>query len=94
MVGASTWTSRSAKDLVCVRNPWDVRRAENRPLSDAERGPSRCPSGRRGLAATSIEVEAKPGEPCPDCGRPTETVTEENLFFKLSAFTGKLIELH
>jgi methionyl-tRNA synthetase len=38
--------------------------------------------------------EAKPGEACPDCGRPTETVTEENLFFKLSAFTGKLIELH
>ena len=22
--------------------------------------------------------EAKPGDPCPDCGRPTETVTEEN----------------
>jgi methionyl-tRNA synthetase len=38
--------------------------------------------------------EAKPGDPCPDCGRPTETVTEENLFFKLSAFTEKLIELH
>jgi methionyl-tRNA synthetase len=31
--------------------------------------------------------EAKPGDPCPDCGRPTETVTEENYFFKLSAFT-------
>jgi methionyl-tRNA synthetase len=38
--------------------------------------------------------DVKPGDPCPDCGRPTETVTEENLFFKLSAFTGKLIELH
>jgi len=38
--------------------------------------------------------DAKPGDPCPDCGRPTETVTEENLFFKLSAFTEKLIELH
>jgi methionyl-tRNA synthetase len=22
--------------------------------------------------------DAKPGDPCPDCGRPTETVTEEN----------------
>jgi len=30
--------------------------------------------------------DAKPGDPCPDCGRPTETVTEENYFFKLSHF--------
>jgi methionyl-tRNA synthetase len=35
--------------------------------------------------------EAKPGDPCPDCGRPTETVTEENYFFKLSAFTERLL---
>ena len=35
--------------------------------------------------------EAKPGDPCPDCGRPTETVTEENYFFKLSAFQDKLL---
>ena len=38
--------------------------------------------------------EAKPGDPCPDCGRPTETVTEENLYFKLSAFTGRLLKLY
>ena len=38
--------------------------------------------------------DAKPGDPCPDCGRPTETVTEENYFFKLSAFTGKLLKLY
>ncbi len=38
--------------------------------------------------------EAKPGDPCPECGRPTETVTEENYFFKLSAFTAKLLELY
>ncbi len=38
--------------------------------------------------------EAKPGDPCPDCGRPTETVTEENYFFKLSAFQEKLLELY
>ncbi len=37
--------------------------------------------------------DAKPGDPCPDCGRPTETVTEENYFFKLSAFQDKVIEL-
>jgi methionyl-tRNA synthetase len=38
--------------------------------------------------------EAKPGDPCPECGRVTETVTEENYFFKLSAFTQKLLELY
>ena len=38
--------------------------------------------------------EAKPGDPCPDCGRPTETVTEENYFFKLSAFTDRLLDLY
>ena len=38
--------------------------------------------------------DAKPGDPCPDCGRPTETVTEENYFFKLSAFAEKLLELY
>jgi methionyl-tRNA synthetase len=38
--------------------------------------------------------EAKPGDPCPECGRPTETVTEENYFFKLSAFTEKLLDLY
>ena len=38
--------------------------------------------------------EAKPGDPCPDCGRPTETITEENFFFKLSAFQDRLLELY
>jgi methionyl-tRNA synthetase len=38
--------------------------------------------------------DAKPGDPCPDCGRPTETVTEENYYFKLSAFQDKLLELY
>jgi methionyl-tRNA synthetase len=38
--------------------------------------------------------EAKPGDPCPDCGRPTETVTEENFFFKLSALTDRLLTLY
>src|SRR6266852_2288958 len=35
-----------------------------------------------------------PGAPCPECGRPTETVREENYFFKLSAFQDKLLELY
>src|SRR3984957_10304471 len=38
--------------------------------------------------------EAKPGDPCPDCGRITETVTEENFFFRLSAFTDRLLVLY
>jgi methionyl-tRNA synthetase len=39
-------------------------------------------------------VEVGPGEPCPECGRPTETVKEENYFFKLSAFAEQLLELY
>ena len=35
-----------------------------------------------------------PGAPCPDCGRPTETVHEENYYFKLSAFQDKLVQLY
>ncbi|HYN15221.1 MAG TPA: methionine--tRNA ligase [Terriglobales bacterium] len=35
-----------------------------------------------------------PGSPCPECGRPTETVKEENYFFKLSAFEDKLLQLY
>jgi methionyl-tRNA synthetase len=38
--------------------------------------------------------DAKPGDPCPECDRPTETVTEENYFFKLSAFQQPLLELY
>jgi len=36
--------------------------------------------------------DAKAGDPCPDCGRPLETVTEENYFFKLSAFQKPLLD--
>jgi methionyl-tRNA synthetase len=34
---------------------------------------------------------AGPGAPCPECGRPTETVSEENYYFKLSAFADQLL---
>src|ERR1700758_5594156 len=37
---------------------------------------------------------AQPGDPCPTCGRITETVKEENYFFKLSSFQGKLLALY
>ena len=39
-------------------------------------------------------VDVKPGENCPDCGRPTETVTEANYFFKLSAFQQPLLDFY
>ena len=37
---------------------------------------------------------AQPGDACPTCGRITETVHEENYFFKLSAFQDKLLALY
>jgi methionyl-tRNA synthetase len=39
-------------------------------------------------------VDVKAGEPCPECGRPTETVTEDNYFFKLSAFQNVLLDFY
>jgi methionyl-tRNA synthetase len=39
-------------------------------------------------------VDVPVGAPCPDCGRITETISEENYFFKLSAFERKLLELY
>jgi methionyl-tRNA synthetase len=39
-------------------------------------------------------VDGPPGTVCPDCGRTTETVSEENYFFKLSAFERKLLEFY
>ena len=35
-----------------------------------------------------------PGAPCPECGRPTETVHEENYFFKLSAMEDRLLKFY
>ncbi|MGB8772188.1 MAG: methionine--tRNA ligase [Candidatus Korobacteraceae bacterium] len=34
------------------------------------------------------------GAPCPECGRPTETVHEENYFFKLAAMQDRLLEFY
>jgi methionyl-tRNA synthetase len=38
--------------------------------------------------------DVQPGDACPTCGNPTEAVTEENYFFKLSAFQKPLLELY
>jgi methionyl-tRNA synthetase len=40
-----------------------------------------------------VEVDT-PGAPCPECGRPTETVKEENYFFKISAMQEPLLKLY
>jgi len=37
---------------------------------------------------------ASPGAPCPECGRKTETVSEENYYFKLSALEDKLLRFY
>ena len=39
-------------------------------------------------------VDGPRGTVCPTCGRVTETVSEENYFFKLSAFERKLLEFY
>ncbi len=55
------------------------------------------PSKYTGQYCVSDELyvnDAKPGDKCPDCGRDLETVTEENYFFKLSAFQDKLLALY
>ena len=38
-------------------------------------------------------VDAPVGTPCPDCGKLLEQVTEENFFFRLSAFQQPLLDL-
>ena len=39
-------------------------------------------------------VDGPPGTYCPDCGNLTETVSEENYYFKLSAFERPLLKLY
>ena len=38
-------------------------------------------------------VEVGPGEPCPECGRITETISETNYFFKLSEYGDRIAVL-
>ncbi|TAN22112.1 MAG: methionine--tRNA ligase [Acidobacteria bacterium] len=38
--------------------------------------------------------EGKVGDPCPLCGKPTELVSEENYYFKLSAYGDQLLKLY
>ena len=51
-------------------------------------------TGQYCIYDNAFVTEAKPGENCPDCGRPLETVTEENYYFKLSAFQKPLLDFY
>jgi len=51
-------------------------------------------TGYYSVTSEAFVADAKEGDVDPDSGQPLERVTEENLFFKLSAFQEKLIELH
>jgi methionyl-tRNA synthetase len=39
-------------------------------------------------------ADVAPGAPCPDCGRITETISEENYYFKLSEFQKPLLDYY
>ncbi len=51
-------------------------------------------TGYYSVTSEAFVPDAKEGDVDPDSGVPLELVTEENLFFKLSAFQDRLIEFH
>jgi methionyl-tRNA synthetase len=51
-------------------------------------------TGLYAVVSESFVNEAKPGDVDPETGKPYEEVTEENYFFKLSAFTERLLEFY
>ena len=51
-------------------------------------------TGLYAVVSESFVNDAKPGDIDPETGKPYEEVTEENYFFKLSAFTERLLEFY
>ncbi|MBV8550642.1 MAG: methionine--tRNA ligase [Acidobacteriaceae bacterium] len=51
-------------------------------------------TGLYAVVSESFVTDAKPGDIDPETGKPYEEVTEENYFFKLSAFTERLLEFY
>ncbi len=51
-------------------------------------------TGLYAVVSESFVNDAKPGDIDPETGQPYEEVTEENYFFKLSAFTDRLLEFY
>ena len=78
-----------------TERPPQARRAEPLALASANAATStRAPTPANTASSTSSTWTPPPATPCPDCGRPTETVNEENYFFKLSAFERPLLEFY
>ncbi|HEX4228355.1 MAG TPA: methionine--tRNA ligase [Bryobacteraceae bacterium] len=51
-------------------------------------------TGLYAVVSESFVNDAKPGDIDPETGKPYEEVTEENYYFKLSAFTDRLLEFY
>ncbi len=51
-------------------------------------------TGLYAVVSEAFVNDAKPGDIDPETGKPYEEVTEENYFFKLSAFTDRLLEYY
>lgn len=51
-------------------------------------------TGLYAVVSESFVNDAKPGDIDPETGKPYEEVTEENYFFKLSAFTQRLLDFY
>jgi methionyl-tRNA synthetase len=51
-------------------------------------------TGLYAVVSESFVTDAKPGDLDPETGKPYEELTEENYFFKLSAFTDRLLEFY
>jgi methionyl-tRNA synthetase len=51
-------------------------------------------TGLYAVVSEAFVNDAKPGDIDPETGKPYEELTEENYFFKLSAFTGRLLEFY
>lgn len=51
-------------------------------------------TGLYAVVSEAFVNDAKPGDLDPETGKPYEEVTEENYFFKLSAFTDRLLEFY
>ena len=51
-------------------------------------------TGLYAVVSESFVTDAKPGDVDPETGKPYEEVTEENYFFRLSAFTDRLLRLY
>ena len=93
--GLWDWLGLTYDDFIRTTEPRHIRGVQHLFATLRERGYI-YKGSYTGQYCVSDElyVDGPPGTPCPDCGRITETVSEENYFFKLSAFDRKLLEFY